>query len=119
MDNNQPFLSYSEKRPWGEFTRFTHGQTSTVKIITVKSGEAFSLQKHSKRDEFWYVISGKGRIIHGDEIDEIESGKEYFIPRENLHRVEATDEDVKILEISFGEFEEDDITRLEDRYDRT
>ena len=118
MDNKKPFISYSEKRPWGEFIRFTHEQSSTVKIITVSSGEAFSLQAHSERDEFWYFISGKGTVTNGDEVSDIEVGKEYFIPRGNKHRIEAVNEDVKILEIAFGTFREEDIVRLEDKYNR-
>jgi mannose-6-phosphate isomerase-like protein (cupin superfamily) len=119
MDNNQPFISYSEKRPWGEFIRFTHEQPSTVKIITVSRGEAFSLQTHSERDEFWYVLSGNGKITNGDQVSDIEIGKEFFIPRGNKHRIEAGSEDVKILEIAFGHFKEEDIVRLEDKYNRS
>lgn len=118
MDNKKPLVSYSEKRPWGEFTRFTHEETSTVKIIEVLAGEAFSLQRHSKRDEFWYVISGTGKIIVGDEEKDLSPGMEFFIPRETNHRITAGSENVKILEIAFGEFEEEDIVRLEDKYNR-
>jgi mannose-6-phosphate isomerase len=42
-----------------------------------------------------------------------------FIPRETVHRLSAVGEgDVRILEISFGAFDEDDIVRLEDVYGR-
>ena len=46
-------------------------------------------------------------------------GEKLYIPRETVHRLSADgDEPVRILEISFGEFEEDDIVRLEDVYGR-
>jgi len=119
MDNQLPFISYSEKRPWGEFTQFTHEQSSTVKIITVFANEAFSLQTHSERDEFWFVLEGNGKIIAGDAEEDIVVGKEYFIPRGAKHRISAGNIAVKILEISFGNFKEEDIVRLEDKYNRT
>jgi len=46
-------------------------------------------------------------------------GEKLFIPRETVHRLSATgDAPVRILEISFGEFDEEDIVRLEDVYGR-
>ena len=46
-----------EVRPWGNFERFTLNEQSTVKIITVNPGEAFSLQVHGHREEFWRGVS--------------------------------------------------------------
>src|SRR3989338_4663707 len=57
-----------EERPWGAFERFTLNEKTTVKIITVNAGEAFSLQTHEHRDEFWRVLSGSG-VIHIGDID--------------------------------------------------
>ena len=56
---------YHEDRPWGSFERFTLNEPSTVKIITVKSGEAFSLQKHKGRDEWWKILQGDGTATIG------------------------------------------------------
>lgn len=109
---------YREERPWGEFTEFTRNALSTVKIITVKAGEEFSLQTHAKRDEFWHTISGDGLITIGDKTFPINKGDNNFVPRETKHRIKADREDVVILEISFGEFDEADITRFEDKYGR-
>jgi len=114
----QPPKPYREKRPWGEFIEFTRNSPSTVKILTVKAGEAFSLQKHSSRDEFWKILSGNGEVHLGDKTHEIIIGQEYFIPRNTNHRVVAGSSDVQILEISFGNFEEKDIVRLQDKYNR-
>jgi mannose-6-phosphate isomerase len=42
-----------------------------------------------------------------------------FIPRQTVHRLSAVgDGPVRILEISFGEFDEEDIIRPEDAYSR-
>lgn len=109
---------YRETRPWGEFVEFAKNTPSTVKIITINAHEAFSLQTHSKRDEFWHIISGEGKITIDGRSIAVLCGENHFIPRGAKHRVEAGKQPVVILEISFGEFDEGDIMRLEDKYGR-
>jgi mannose-1-phosphate guanylyltransferase/mannose-1-phosphate guanylyltransferase/mannose-6-phosphate isomerase len=109
---------YSEKRPWGDFERFTHNELCTVKIITVAPGQAFSLQRHKNRDEFWKVLSGKGFITLGESHEEVVIHKNYAIPRGTLHRMESTTEPIIFLEVALGEFDENDIERLDDIYHR-
>jgi mannose-6-phosphate isomerase-like protein (cupin superfamily) len=89
-----------------------------VKIITVNPGEALSLQHHRNRDEFWHVLSGEGFITIGTERITAKAGDDHFVPRETAHRMEASSSPLVILEIAFGEFDENDIVRLEDRYGR-
>ncbi len=108
-----------EKRPWGDFERFTLNEQTTVKIITVDAGEAFSLQTHEHRDEFWRVLKGSG-VIHIDDTDHnAKEGDTFFSPRHTKHRALGGPEGLTFLEIAFGEFNENDIQRLEDRYGRT
>lgn len=109
---------YSEERPWGSFIEFTKNEPSTVKILTVKAHEAFSLQSHRERDEFWRVLSGTGYVTAGDRRIKAGPGDEFFIPRGAKHRIESGNEDMEILEISKGRFDESDIERFEDRYGR-
>ncbi len=109
---------YQEKRPWGGFIEFTRNISSTVKIITVKSGESISLQTHTKRDEFWRILSGEGTLEIGEEKFPIQAHAEHFIPRTTKHRIMAGNSDVILLEISLGDFDEEDIVRLEDKYGR-
>lgn len=106
---------YKENRPWGDFERFTHNEVSTVKIITVAPGEAFSLQTHAKRDEFWKLLSDGGIIEVGDTKVEGKKGDEFFVKAGTKHRVTGP---AQFLEIAFGEFDESDIVRLEDKYNR-
>lgn len=108
---------YEEKRPWGGFTQFTHNELSTVKILKVTAGEAFSLQRHSNREEFWLVINGKAKVTIGDSTKEAKAGDHFFVPVETLHQVEGIT-DVEILEIALGNFDEDDIVRIKDKYGR-
>lgn len=109
---------YLEKRPWGKFEQFAKNEKCTVKLLYVKPEQELSLQYHHKRDEFWKVISGKPKITKGDKIIDAKEGDEFFIPKGTKHRIKAEKEPVKVLEISFGEFEEKDEVRLEDTYGR-
>jgi mannose-6-phosphate isomerase-like protein (cupin superfamily) len=107
-----------EERPWGSFERFTLNDPSTVKMITVSPGEAFSLQTHEHRDEFWRVLSGSGSITSGSETRNANPGDSFFTRRGEMHRAEAGPDGLTFLEIALGEFDENDITRLKDRYGR-
>ena len=108
----------SDERPWGNFERFTEDEPSTVKIITVKAGEETSLQSHKHREEFWHIISGRGTAVVGDEQLDAPAGSEFFVAREVKHRLGGGAEGMVLLEIAFGDFDENDITRFEDRYGR-
>jgi mannose-1-phosphate guanylyltransferase/mannose-6-phosphate isomerase len=108
------------EKPWGRFEQYTHNALSTVKVITVEPGGALSLQYHHRRDELWVVLDdADARIELGEEVIQPQEGEKIFIPRETAHRLTATgDRTVRILEVSTGEFDEDDIVRLEDVYGR-
>lgn len=108
-----------EQRPWGDFERFTLNEKTTVKIITVSAGEAFSLQTHEHRDEFWRVLRGSGTIRIADKDNDAKEGDVFFSPRHSKHRACGGPDGLTFLEIAFGEFDENDIQRLEDRYGRT
>jgi mannose-6-phosphate isomerase len=119
MASNQPPQPYREERPWGEFIEYTRNTPSTVKIITVNPGEALSLQHHHNRDEFWHVISGEGTLHIGDTEIVARPGENHFVTRETKHRMTGGSIPLVILEISLGEFDENDIVRLDDRYGRS
>lgn len=112
------FQSFRVQRPWGYFLQFCKNTPATVKIIVVKSGEILSLQSHAKREEFWRIISGEGMAEIGGKRQNIKSGDELIIPIGVRHRLSAGATDLTILEISLGDFAENDITRYEDKYGR-
>jgi mannose-1-phosphate guanylyltransferase/mannose-1-phosphate guanylyltransferase/mannose-6-phosphate isomerase len=112
------FKIFQEERPWGNFRQFTHNSLSTVKIIFVKKGEAFSLQYHNQRTEFWKVLSGTPEITIGESTIQAKKGAEFEIPSKKNHRVRSIDSDTEILEIAYGNFDESDIIRIEDKYGR-
>lgn len=113
------FQSFRVQRPWGYFLQFCKNTPATVKIIVVKSGEILSLQSHTKREEFWRVMAGQGVVQIGDKRKNIKSGDELIIPIGEKHRLSAGATDLTVLEISLGDFAEDDIIRYEDKYNRT
>ena len=117
MDNRP--TSVRVDKPWGSFERYTHNLASTVKIITVAPGGVLSSQYHHKRDELWVALDPGARVELDGEVVEPELGEELFVPRGTVHRLSAEgDEPVRILEVSFGEFDEGDIVRLDDAYGR-
>lgn len=110
---------FQEERPWGNFRRFTQNEISTVKIVTVKKGEVLSLQSHQKRAEFWKVLTGDGFFEIGENKYEVKKGDEYFVKIGEKHRMGAENSILEVLEIAFGDFNENDIIRYEDKYGRT
>ena len=109
---------YIEEKPWGKFEQFCFNEKVTVKIITVQPNSKLSLQYHNHRDEFWRILEGNGQIILKEELVNVKVGDEFFIPRKVKHRIIAGDNSLSVLEISFGGFNEKDIVRLEDEYNR-
>ena len=111
---------FREERPWGEELWLTrdHGAPSMVKLITVKPGEALSLQFHHNRDEFWHVLSGNGTAVIGEGRVPLHPGADCFVSRETKHRIEGGSATLVFLELAFGDFDENDIVRLDDRYGR-
>lgn len=108
---------FQEFRPWGNFTQYTHNASTTVKIIEVSSNGILSLQLHHHRDELWIPLD-EGIIAEiGDKKIIAEKGKPLWVPRETIHRLSAS-KTARVLEIAFGNFDENDIVRLDDKYGR-
>lgn len=106
------------KRPWGFFDEFVRNTSCTVKMITVNPGEALSLQHHKNRSEFWVIVKGTGFVTVGDVRTEAHEGDRYSIDAGIHHRAEGGDAPLVFLEISTGDFDDDDIVRVDDKYGR-
>ncbi len=105
------------KKPWGNFKQFTLNKKSTVKILQVNPNQVLSLQKHKKRSEMWYFLS-EGYCQIGKKRKKIKEGCSIIIKKGVSHRLYAKNKKVLVLELSFGNFDENDIIRLEDKYGR-
>ncbi|AFU59892.1 putative mannose-1-phosphate guanylyltransferase/mannose-6-phosphate isomerase [Candidatus Nitrososphaera gargensis Ga9.2] len=109
---------YSESRPWGRFEKFHENKPCTVKLIYVNANSRLSLQYHNKRSEFWKVIKGTAMVELNDRNTVLKEGETISIPKQARHRVSALDSECVILEIAYGKFDENDIVRIEDDYNR-
>jgi mannose-6-phosphate isomerase-like protein (cupin superfamily) len=107
------------KRPWGRFTTYIANSNGvTVKIIMVNPGQRLSLQYHSKRSERWICLEGDAFVEINSRKRVLRPAQEAEVPVGAKHRLSAGPLGTKVLEISQGIFEEDDVVRLEDDYGR-
>lgn len=107
-------------KPWGHELVWAHTDRYVGKILTIRKGEALSLQYHRVKDETVMVLTGSIllRWESGDELGSVETLKPrqpFRIPPGMVHRMIAL-EDSEVLEVSSPELE--DVVRLEDRYGR-
>jgi mannose-6-phosphate isomerase-like protein (cupin superfamily) len=105
-------------RPWGSFETFVKNETVTVKILTVQPGEQLSVQYHHHRTEEWRIVAGAGEVLVGKEWRASKTGDQFFIEKEQQHSLRAGTEQLVVLEIARGEFDENDIVRVSDVYGR-
>lgn len=108
-------------RPWGFYKTTILNDLFQSKVIYIMPGQALSLQSHQRREEYWIVIHGEGKIQIGESVHQVLPGQYFFIPKGCKHRLTNTSEkDTLILtEVQLGDyFGEDDIVRYEDVYKR-
>ena len=107
-------------RPWGSFEQLDAGEGYQVKRLSVKPGEALSLQKHRHRSEHWVVVRGRAKVTRGDEERILGENESIDIPVGTIHRLANPGSDpLEVIEVQSGSYlGEDDIVRLEDRYNR-
>jgi len=106
-------------RPWGHFQQFVANEPVTVKTITVEPGHRLSLQRHDRRGELWQILDGPMDVVVGDRAWLAQPDELVWIPQGSAHRIgNPGDQPGRVLEIAFGAFEEEDIERLEDDYQR-
>ena len=107
-------------RPWGFYEILSNKDDHKVKRITVYAGKRLSLQKHKKRNEHWYILSGKGAVTIGEKSYYAVKDVSFDIYKGIQHRIENKGtEDLVFIEVQTGEyFGEDDIERIEDDFGR-
>ncbi|MBM3302341.1 MAG: phosphomannose isomerase type II C-terminal cupin domain, partial [Deltaproteobacteria bacterium] len=79
-----------------------------------------SLQRHSRRSEHWFVVSGSAVVTRDGQTTILNPREALDIPVGAAHRVyNPADVPLVFIEIQVGDyFEEDDIERLEDDFGR-
>lgn len=108
------------RRPWGVFEAVAQGDGFQVKRITVQPGGKLSLQLHHHRAEHWIIVSGAALATIGDGERLLREGEAAYIPVGVRHRLENPNKHPLVLiEVQLGAYlGEDDIVRLEDKYNR-
>lgn len=108
-------------RPWGHYEGVDAGERFQVKRLTINPGAALSLQLHHHRAEHWVVVKGTATVTRGEEVFTLSENQSTYIPIGTKHRLEnCGNAPVEIVEVQSGDYlGEDDITRFEDKYDRT
>ena len=106
------------ERPWGSFKQYAFNQDVTVSLMTVTAGMRLSLQSHMGRAELWIVLDDGCAVQVGDEILHPHTGDEIWIPANTKHRLASRGPAVRVLEVAFGNWQQADITRYEDDFQR-
>lgn len=106
-------------RPWGSFKQYAFNQDCTVSLMTVQPGMRLSLQSHTGRAELWIVLDD-GAVVQVNEQSRVcQAGDEIWIPANASHRLACQgDRPVRVLEVAFGNWQQADITRYEDDFQR-
>ncbi|HEX9369562.1 MAG TPA: phosphomannose isomerase type II C-terminal cupin domain [Roseiflexaceae bacterium] len=117
IPTEQPPVALVE-RPWGSFKQYAHNQPVTVSLMTVQPGQRLSLQSHTGRAELWIVLDDGAAVQVGEELFYPKAGDEIWIPAQTKHRLSSTRLAVRVLEVAYGNWQQDDITRYADDYAR-
>ena len=106
------------ERPWGSFKQYANNEDVTVSLMTVKSGERLSLQSHSGRAELWIVLDEGAIVEVNDTLLHPKVGDEIWISAGVKHRLSSSGPEVRVLEVAFGNWQQEDIIRYDDDYAR-
>lgn len=117
IPTEKPEIAFVE-RPWGSFKQFAFNEDVTVSLMSVKPDQRLSLQSHTGRAELWIVLDDGAEIQVGDAIVYPKAGDEIWIPANEKHRLGSTGPTVRVLEVAFGNWQQADIARYEDDFDR-
>ena len=108
-------------RPWGAFYGWGEGKKWKLKTAYIKPGKRLSLQYHHHRSELWTLVEGDATAtIEASGVRKkipLIVGQTFSVPTRAVHRLESKRGGV-VAEIALGDFDENDIVRVEDDYGR-
>jgi mannose-6-phosphate isomerase len=118
IPGEKPPVSFVE-RPWGSFKQYAFNEPCTVSLMTVKPGLRLSLQSHTGRAELWIVLDEGAQVQVGEETRTYRAGEEIWIRAGEKHRLAcAGSQPVRVLEVAFGNWQQTDIQRYDDDFQR-
>jgi mannose-6-phosphate isomerase len=106
------------QRPWGDFSQYAFNEDVTISLMTVEPDQRLSLQSHSARGELWIVLDNGCSVQVGEQVLYPGVGEEIWIPANTPHRLTSLGDRVRVLEVAFGNWQQEDITRYADDYHR-
>jgi mannose-6-phosphate isomerase len=109
-----------DQRPWGNYTVLDEGDGYKVKRIEVLPKKRLSYQKHQRRAEHWFVVSGNAKVTLNDREILVKTGESVDISVGDKHRVENEEAELLVfIEVQRGDYlGEDDIERFDDDFGR-
>ena len=109
------------EKPWGNYKIVYRDHGFQVKRIEVNPACRISLQKHAKRSERWTIVKGEGTVVLNDKEIKVKAGSLVEVPLGTVHRITNTsDTQLIFIEVMMGDcLGENDVTRLQDDYNRT
>jgi len=109
--------------PWGTQEVWAHTKHYVGKILNINPHSRLSLQYHVEKEETIRVLKGLLYLhIQAPDSSEVSvqtmvEGDVYHIPVGRIHRFEAKEEAVQLVEVSTTQL--DDVVRIQDDYKRT
>jgi cytidyltransferase-like protein len=109
-------------RQWGYYRVLSNeNQSVKLKELVVEPGKKLSMQRHSQRNEFWFVSEGQATVYTVNNRTDLELLGQYqphqwlFISTGQWHQLcNDTDKILKLIEIQYGEnCQEEDIERYQ------
>lgn len=111
-----------DERPWGSYTVLEDAEPEGFKVkrLTVAPGQRLSYQRHARRAEHWFIVSGVATVTIDDVVSEVATGQAIDVALGAAHRIENRGtEPMVFVEVQQGAYlGEDDIERLSDDYGR-
>lgn len=105
------------RKPWGYEIWHVFTERYAWKTLVVLAGKRFSKQRHERKSETWLITVGAPMVTLGQDVTVGSPGQLIHVPAGTVHRIEARDGDVELLEVSTPEL--DDVVRIEDDFSRT
>ncbi len=93
-------IMFAEKS-WGTYRVLDIEEESLTIKVTLKAGEKMNYHSHSRRDEVWVIISGKGRtLIDGKE--QVVGVGDIVMMQAGIYHMIIADTELKVIEIQLG-----------------
>lgn len=110
-------------KPWGHEEIWAHTDKYVGKILYINPHSKLSLQYHNEKEETIRVLKGT-LYLHREAINDpnkivvitMVEGDVYHVPVKTIHRFEAKEEAVELVEVSTSQLE--DVVRVQDDYQR-